>query len=385
MSPPHRPHVVHITTVHTPFDQRIFHRECVSLKNAGYDVSLMACGDIAGTCDGVTLVSLSENKRNKAGLHLLSRWRRMQSALKKAMHLDAAVYHIHDPELIGIGLSLKKTKRAHVIYDCHEDNVAYMLQKKYIPSPFRHILAYIIMHNEMKAVQQFDAIVTADEGMRDHFYKKGATRVVKVDNFPRLDLFLGKKNTAAPIYDLVYHGTIPKHHLETCFAVDSELINRGVKLKWLFVGKCPCLNWAKSVVQKMDGENRFTFKGVVPHDKIADWVLKGRIGIIPLPDYPKFQRNVPTKLFEFMALKMPVVLSDLPPSRPYVGDGKCAIMVKPESPVEYATAIMDLISNPHRRIEMGEEGHKRVVSGFNWENSFNALGQLYEDILCTKS
>ena len=377
--------VTHISTVHSPFDQRIFHRECVSLTKAGYDVSLLAYGESEGDYDGVKLVSLGKNDRLKAGLNLLDRWKRTRQAFKRAIDVSADLYHFHDPELIGAGIAIKKQTKASVIYDCHEDNVAYMLQKKYIPTPIRRLMAAVIKFRELKAVKVLDAIVTADEGMRKYFMHKGAKCTVGVENFPRLDYFLGKANGISQQYDLVYHGTIPKYHLKTCFAVDTELVKRGFEPTWLFIGKYSDLDWAKEEIRKKRAENRFTFKGIVAHDEIARWVRLGRIGIIPLPNYPKFQRNVPTKLFEFMALKIPVVLSNLPPSRPYVGDGKCAIMVDPDSPHEYADAISDLIADPRRRNEMGKEGNRRVVSRYNWETSFSKLLKLYKELLCTKS
>lgn len=378
-------HIVHITTVHTPFDQRILHRECVSLVRAGYDVSLLAYGDIGGTFDGVKLVSLGKNGRAKPGLDILDRVKRIRRAFNQAIQERADLYHFHDPELIATGLGLKRHTQACVVYDCHEDNVAYMMQKKYIPAPLRRIMATAIHFQENRAAKYLDAIVTADEGMRHCFLKKGARNTINVYNYPRLDLFLNSADHIIPEYDLVYHGTIPKYHLETCFAIDSELVRKGMACSWLFIGKCPDLKWAKDVVKKRKAEDRIVFKDPVPHQEIAKWARLGRIGIIPLPNYPKFRRNIPTKLFEFMALKMPVVLSNLPPSRPFVGDGSCAIMVDPDSPAEYATAINDLLKNQRQRIKMGAEGHRRVVSEFNWEFSSRKLLELYTQLLTTES
>jgi glycosyltransferase involved in cell wall biosynthesis len=376
--------ILHLTTVHEPFDQRIFHRECVSLAKVGFDVALLAYGEIGDERESVKLVSLGQNNRHSAGLHFMNRWKRTRCALKRAIDFNAKLYHFHDPELIVAGLEIKKQTKARVIYDCHEDNVSYMLQKKYIPTPIRGLLAAAIRHQELKASKMLDAIVTADEEMRRYFLQKGANRVVRVDNFPRLDLFLEQENDILPKYDIVYHGSIPKYHLETCFAVDTELVKRGLELKWLFIGKYSDLDWAKDEIKKKKAENRITLKGVVQHESISRWVRLGRIGIIPLPNYPKFKRNVPTKLFEFMALNMPVVLSDLPPSRPFVGDGKCAIMVNPDSPAEYADAISYLITHPNRCTEMGQEGRRRVVSNYNWEIAFSKLLNLYQELLCTK-
>jgi glycosyltransferase involved in cell wall biosynthesis len=110
-------------------------------------------------------------------------------------------------------------------------------------------------------------------------------------------------------------------------------------------------------------------------------VRQGRIGFIPLPDLPKFQHNIPTKLFEFMALGMPVVLSDLPPSRPFVGDGRCALMVPANDREAYADAIIRLLDNPELRRTMGAEGRARVINRFNWQRESQHLLALYAELL----
>lgn len=119
----------------------------------------------------------------------------------------------------------------------------------------------------------------------------------------------------------------------------------------------------------------------IPHDQVAARVRQGQIGFIPLPDLPKFQHNIPTKLFEFMALEMPVILSDLPPSRPFVGDGRCAFMVPANDSEAYAEAIIHLLDHPELRRTMGAEGRARVINRFNWQRESQHLLALYAELL----
>jgi glycosyltransferase involved in cell wall biosynthesis len=164
--------------------------------------------------------------------------------------------------------------------------------------------------------------------------------------------------------------------------VAEALRQRGVRARWLFFGRCPELSWARAEAARRGFADDFTIDDtLVPHSEVAARVLQARIGFIPLPDLPKFQHNLPTKLFEFMALSMPTVLSDLPPSRPFVGDGACAVMVPADDPGAYADAITRLLDDPELRRSMGAEGRRRVEGELNWQRESRHLLDLYAELL----
>ena len=125
--------VVHLTTVHHPYDPRIYHKECQSLKNAGFDVTL-----IAQTSDDDEEKYYEKPIRHIPLKKYASRLQRMTlgvyEAYKKAKYMKADVYHFHDPELLPVGWLLKN-KNNVVIYDIHEDYITSILQKDYLPEP----------------------------------------------------------------------------------------------------------------------------------------------------------------------------------------------------------------------------------------------------------
>ena len=104
-----------LTSVHPPFDVRIFHKEAKSLVKAGYDVTLIAQHDKEEIVDGVKIVNLHK-PRNRIERMTKTVW----SAYRKAVQVDADIYHFHDPELMPIALRLRKRGK-RVIYDIHED------------------------------------------------------------------------------------------------------------------------------------------------------------------------------------------------------------------------------------------------------------------------
>ncbi len=371
--------------MHQPFDQRIFFRECLSLAAAGYETHLLApLPFMALERQGVQLHSVGAMAAQRLSLAVRQRLGRLRRAAALARQLQADLYHLHDPELIPLGLWLKATTRARVVFDCHENNTAYVTQKRHLQPLLRRSLAVTMAGLEHLAARAFDAIITADRGVADLYLRRfRARRVVTIHNFPHLDLFLQQPPPAndAP-FDLVYHGTIPRYHLEVTFAVADELRRRGRRARWLFFGKCPEAQWAQAEIARRGlADDMVLDPNLIAHDQVAARVRQAKIGFIPLPDLPKFQHNIPTKLFEFMALGMPVVLSDLPPSRPFVGDGRCAIMVRPDDPGAYADAIVRLLDDPALRQAMGAEGRSRVISEFNWQREAQYLLALYAELL----
>jgi glycosyltransferase involved in cell wall biosynthesis len=380
------PLVAHISTVHAPFDQRIFHRECASLAQTQYDTHLLVqFQQPYAVVEGVHIHSLGQVSKSTLGLRARQRVQRLHRAGRQAQRLAARIYHLHDPELILLGLWLKATTGAVVIFDCHENNTAYLRQKRYLRFPVRHGLTVGMALMEQLAARCFDAVITADQGVAALYQRRyKARRVVTLHNFPRLDLFAfaSDQRRSAPQFDLVYHGTIPRYHLEMAFAIAEAVRARGIFARWLFFGKCLEATWAQAEVRRRElGDNFVIDPTVIPHEQVADRVRQAQIGFIPLPDLPKFQHNIPTKLFEFMALEMPSVLSDLPPSRPFVGDGACALMVKPDDPAAYADAIIHLLRDPERCRTMGVEGRRRVEREYNWEQESKKLLDLYADLL----
>jgi glycosyltransferase involved in cell wall biosynthesis len=187
-------------------------------------------------------------------------------------------------------------------------------------------------------------------------------------------------------FDIVYHGSIPRYHMELCLRIDDALVQQGGYVRWRFINKgAPEMEWFNAELRRRGALQRFTIDGLVPHDRIADEVRKARIGLIPLPDLPKFQNNIPRKVFEFMALGMPVVLSDLPPSRPFIRHGENALFVPADDCEAYAKAISRLLKDSALRQKMGAAGRKLVEEEFNWEKESQKLLNLYSELLSEQS
>ncbi len=194
--------VVHMTTVHYPYDPRIYHKECTSLQEAGFDVTLIA--QEAG--NGVQKDSEIKHIPVKT---YKSRLKRMLfgtfDAFRKAKKLDADVYHFHDPELLPVAWLLKK-KHNTVIYDIHEDYITSIMQKDYMPRPVRKVIASLYKYIEKFFSRRFELCLA------EKYYKDMYPRGKCVLNYPTVNqTFVEHERNKGPLEDkLLYTGNVSK-------------------------------------------------------------------------------------------------------------------------------------------------------------------------------
>lgn len=197
--------IAHITSVHPRIDTRIFLKECRSLAEFGYSVSLIvADGKGDESKDGVAIFDVGAPS---------GRLRRMLNTTRrvygKAKSLNADIYHIHDPELIPVGLKLKR-KGKKVIFDAHEDVPKQILSKPYLSKLAKVALSAVVGAYEKWACKKFDAIVTATPFIRDKFLSIN-DRVFDINNFPISDeLSVDKVNWMQKKMRCVTSGGLPQ-------------------------------------------------------------------------------------------------------------------------------------------------------------------------------
>ncbi|MCO3307718.1 glycosyltransferase family 4 protein, partial [Pseudomonas aeruginosa] len=172
--------VAHLTSVHSRYDIRIFRKQCRTLSQYGYDVYLVvADGKGDEVKDGVRIVDVGV---------LSGRLNRILKTTRKiyeqALALGADVYHFHDPELIPVGLRLKKQGK-QVIFDSHEDVPKQLLSKPYMRPFLRRVVAVLFSCYEKYACPKLDAVLTATPHIREKF-KNINGNVLDINNFPML-------------------------------------------------------------------------------------------------------------------------------------------------------------------------------------------------------
>ena len=364
-----------ITTVHQPFDNRIFHKEAKTLANAGYEVTLIAQHDKNEVVDGINIVALPKIK-NRLYRILLLGWK----AFKLTLNQNADIYHFHDPEFLPWANKLKNKTKSKVIYDVHEDYVSSIRQKEYIPPLFRPILSIITDYLEK-------------------YYSKGLVKIIAekyyLERFPDGNTILN--------YPILFDKTKEENEFELNIVKGKALIYTGnvsidrgaliypeiVKLvpntHMYIVGKCNHriveLMYEKSEHGKdrlhIDGNGFIPFEKILSYYNNNEWLA----GLAIFPFSQHYYQKELTKFFEYMKFGIPIIASNFPLWKKLIEGNNCGICVDPYDLKEIKEAINYLINNPDKRKIMGVNGNRAVRTKYNWEIEIKKLVNLYKKIL----
>lgn len=376
-----RTEILHIAPGQWAGHMRIYHRECQSLIRAGYKVELLAHPMLQENYSPlVKIESLGKLPESEYRLFLWSRFIRNLLAFCKALKSNASLFHYHSPEFIPWAIMLSFLKPQPIIFDCMEDFENYISQRLDIPLLMRVILSRLMKLMLRWAANKSDAVITSDKGMADYF-QKDTKRIIVIHNFPAIELFPDPKDfNISKKYDLVFHGALERY-INICLDIDDALIRRGCFLRWYFVGVMPHLNEFLKALEMRSKQDRFFIKSRVPHNLVYREIIKAKIGIIPLPDLPKYHKNIPQKMFEYMALRLPIVMSNLPPSAPFIKNYESAMLVAPGDVNQYADVIVQLLTDIKLASKLSQNGRMLFENLYNWEKESIKLVNLYFDLL----
>lgn len=364
--------ISHLTSAHPRGDTRIFIKQCRSLTTAGFSVSLVvADGNGNETLDGVQVFDVG---------HLPGRLKRILtttlSVFRQAVQIDADVYHLHDPELIPVGLKLKRMGK-RVIFDAHEDVPKQLLGKPYLGPVRLRALAGAFSLYERYACSKFDGIVAATPYIRDKFLPINP-RTVDINNFP----VLGELDAPIPWEN---------KQTEVCYVGGIASI-RGINEVIAAMGQLPStvrLNLAgrfseravELATKTMPGWQRVNELGFVDRPGLREVLGRSVAGLVTLRPVINYLDALPVKMFEYMAAGIPPIASNFPLWREIVEGDDCGLCVDPLDPAAIARAINYVITHPEEAHRMGQNGRRAVLEKYNWSIEEAKLLRFYDKVL----
>lgn len=360
--------IVHLTSAHPRDDIRIFIKQCRTLAAHGYDVTLVvADGKGDEHIDGVAIADVG---RLPGRLNRILRTTRR--VYNKALALDADLYQFHDPELMPVGLRLKRRGKA-VIFDSHEDVPRQLLGKPYLDPVSRRVLSPLMSAYQRFACARFDGIIAATPSIRDLFLKINPA-TVDVNNFPIIGEFERTLPWTEKEKQVCFIGRISSIRGIRQMVQAGALLQSGARLHLAGIFSEPAV---EAQMKAHPGWERVTDHGVLDRAGVHDLLAHSVAGLVTLLPLPNHVDALPTKMFEYMSSGIPVIASSFPLWREIVEGNRCGICVDPFDPKAIAAAIDYLVWHPDIAQAMGERGRKAVLEKYNWDVQASRLTNFY--------
>jgi len=282
----------------------------------------------------------------------------------------------HDLEMLWAAVMAGRSLRVPILYHSHEDWPAMVSER----SPME---ARVFARLERKLVRFVDHIYTVGEELAAKYRGWGRPVTVQygsksITEMPRLmdqekseirrDFGFANGDVLVGIA-----GSLGRD--EALPAILEAIAGLPERVKLFVVGGLPGkVEAAKRVVIEGDIADRVAFTGPLPTPMYLRHAAVLDLGLALFePTSANQLYVVPLKLFDYMGLGIPVVVSDFPSMRQIVDDCGIGTTADPRSAESIAAAIRSLVEDSAKRRAMSVAALRCFETTYSWERQEEAL------------
>jgi glycosyltransferase involved in cell wall biosynthesis len=165
----------------------------------------------------------------------------------------------------------------------------------------------------------------------------------------------------------------PWHGLDDLLEAFRRVVERTCpRARLLCVGDGPLRGGFERKLQAAGLTGRVHLTGMLPQEQVAQWIRWAHVAVVPYPPLDRFYFS-PLKLFEFMALGLPVVAADVGQVAAVLAHGDRGLLYPPGKPAELARAIGRLLESPDEACRLGRAGHEWVLAQATWSKRVDCI------------
>jgi glycosyltransferase involved in cell wall biosynthesis len=370
-----------LTTAHSPFDERIFHKEARSLIEAGYEVVIAAPYESSQIKEGIRIEAVAPLSAR------VDRIWRLRSLYRVALKENADIYHFHDPDLIPLGLLLSLKHHKPVIYDVHEYYGDSLLTRYWLPKPLRKVVARTVDLIEKRAARSFAGIITVNSHMAELFHRENPEGEI-LHNYPLKRQFeFPRPDTVKPPVILYLGGINRERGLEVILRAMPLVREKHPEAVCELVGPAETEDLGPDFSNLSPWLERGSvhLRGKVPYEQVPEILAKSSIALVPLLPTLNYRKAIPVKLLEYMAAGLPVVGSRFGYIEEIIEKTGCGLLSIPGDPESLAQDICTLLENPEKSLSCAQSGWDAFQREYTWEKEQSKLFRLYERILAARN
>ncbi len=381
-----------------PPDPRV-ENEASALINAGYEVFLF-CLKYNNEPDneqinGVKVKRHHSNKLEYKLSALVYTFPFYTNAMaKKISHFlfeyKIGAIHIHDMVIAEAVFKANKKFNLPVVLDLHENRPEIMklyphLQKfpgKQLISPQKW------KQKEEQFIKKSDAtIVVAQEAKNNIKSRLDSDKIVIVPNTVNKSFYTDAvldKNILDRYKDkfvILYLGdTGLRRGLLTAIEAVNTLKSKIKNLKLVVVGSNSSDNILKEQVEKYGLEKLVDFEGWKNVNLFPSYIEASHIGISPLHKNKHHDTTFANKIFQYMSLAKPVLVSDAIAQKNLIEKTKSGLVHQEKNIEDFTNKVLKLYHDKELRKQLGKNGKQFIENEFVWEKVSQSLINIYKEL-----
>jgi glycosyltransferase involved in cell wall biosynthesis len=308
-------------------------------------------------------------------------------SIKTTMKEKPDFIHAHDLPILPIALILKLIFQKKVIFDMHENypQALRVFEKKgIIDYLFKNpILAEKL---EKYAIKKADKIIVVVEENKIRLKKLGISseKIIVVSNTVDLETFKLNSKSLVDLsmyenkYIILYSGTVsPERGLDTPLSAMKYLGSESFELLLIILGDGKAVEKLNRISIENKLENRVELVEWCGHEKLPDYISRANLCIIPQPNNDFINTTIPHKLFEYMAISKPVLVSDAEPLKRIVEETNSGLVFHSNDSIDFAEKVRLIYKS---KINFGSNGRKAVEEKYNWSYDAKNLVSMYQNL-----
>ena len=300
--------------------------------------------------------------------------------------------HAHDLYMLPVAMKLKKDLNLDIklVADLHENYPAALENYSFTNRFPGNLLVRIDRwrENEKKWLQDADTVITVIEEALDRYSNLGVSRdrLHLVPNYVSPENFLRESKAGQPHIDLperhyhaCYIGGFDLHRgLETLFQALTIVKKVVPKYRLLLVGSGPNQDKLINLQHELGLDENIYFAGWQPSHTLAGFIEKSDACLVPHLKTEHTDHTIPHKLFHYMLLKKPVIVSNCAPLQRIVENAECGFVFESENSEDAAEKLLAMAQmTSAERDRFGMHGHRAVQKKYHWGVSEEGLREIY--------
>jgi glycosyltransferase involved in cell wall biosynthesis len=232
--------------------------------------------------------------------------------------------HVHSiPDFEVFAALLPKLTGAKVILDIH-DLVPELYTSKFNVSPNSWLRKLLLWIEKLSAAFS-DHVIVANDIWHNTLVSRSvpASKCTAILNFPDPTIFFPRQRDARgeDRFIVLYPGTLNHHQgLDIAIRAFALVKDEIANTEFHIYGRGPDKELLRDLISELDLTDRVFLKDPLPLTQVAEVMQFSHLGVIPKRSDSFGNEAFSTKILEFMALGVPVIVADTKVDRYYFND-----------------------------------------------------------------